>query len=112
MAALSRREHPFPNIPFRNKNGKINHPTWEQIEKNHDEQEKALKALIKCSKTLPKGEVVGAVIAFGVADGAAYYIVTKANPLTVAHIPYGDNYHVNGLMIRGLRKSDVKDYKY
>jgi len=67
----------------------------------------ALQELRERAASLPEGEVVGAFLSFPVADGFAHYVVTKARPLTVAHVPFGDGYRVAPMMIRGMRKSDV-----
>ena len=40
------------------------------------------------------------------ADDGAYYIITRAEPLTVAWIPYCDAYRAPAPWIRGLRKED------
>jgi hypothetical protein len=66
-----------------------------------------LDALQAKSDALPEGEIVGALIQFSVADGSAVYVVTKAKPLTVAHVPAFDGYRVHEAMIRGLRVADV-----
>lgn len=68
---------------------------------------KAFAALQAESDALPDGEVVGAMISFPWADGHAFYRVMRAKPLQVAHIPYMDAWHVDPLMIRGLRVADV-----
>ena len=68
---------------------------------------KALDALQVKSDALPKGEIVGAMLQFSVGDGSAVYVVTKASPLTVAHVPAFDGYRVHEATIRGLRVKDV-----
>jgi hypothetical protein len=50
---------------------------------------KLVEQLQNKSDSLPDGEVVGALVSFPVADGSAIYVVTKAKPLTVKHVPYG-----------------------
>lgn len=50
----------------------------------------ALEALIKRSDALTGKDLVGAVVTFPRGDGMAVYIVTKATPLTVQHVPYCD----------------------
>ena len=53
------------------------------------------------------GEVVGLVVKFPVADGHAVYRVSRASPLTLQHVPFGDAWRVPPAHIRGLRKSDI-----
>lgn len=55
-----------------------------------------------------KGGVVGRLLEFGVGDGYAVYLVTREKPLTVMHIPYADAYMASGILLRGLRLSDIK----
>ena len=70
-------------------------------------QNKVWEELQARSDGLPPGEVVGGLIKFQVADGYAVYIVTKAAPLTLTHVPFGDAYQVHDALIRGLRRADV-----
>ena len=77
--------------------------------RNWEKHEAMLDKLQTVSNSLPEGEVVGAVLHWPVADGSAFYTVLKEKPLTVAHIPYGDQYQVDKIMIRGLNKADVLD---
>lgn len=70
-------------------------------------ERKALDALRAKSDSLPNGEIVGAVVEFSVADGSAVYVVTKAKPLTLAHVPAFDGYKAHPALIRGLRIADV-----
>jgi len=53
------------------------------------------------------GDIVGLVLMFPAADGNAVYRVTKASPLTLQHVPFGDAYRVPPAHIRGLRKQDI-----
>src|SRR4030042_1123905 len=71
--------------------------------------ERMMDDLVARSDALKEGEIVGAVLAWPVADGRAYYVVTKESPLTLSHVPYLDNYAVDPVFIRGLRRSDVED---
>lgn len=49
-------------------------------------------------KAAGEGLAVGRKLSFSVADGAAYYLVTKVrkNDVAVQHIPYGDAWHWEG----------------
>jgi hypothetical protein len=66
-----------------------------------------LNKLMAVSDALPEGATVGAVLQYAVADGHAFYLVTKETPLTLQHIPFGDGYSIPAPMVRGLRKQDV-----
>ena len=69
--------------------------------------EALLKALEDKSASLPVGEIVGCLVSFPVADGQAVYVVTKERPLTLAHVPIGDKWHISDAHMRGLRKEDI-----
>ena len=45
---------------------------------------------------------------FPVADGSACYEIVKKNPLTLRHVPIGDEYRMHPAMLRGLTMTDVK----
>ena len=49
------------------------------------------------------------VLAFGVADGYAHYLVVKRKPLTLQHIYYMDGYQIPAAHVRGLTVADVDD---
>lgn len=67
---------------------------FEQLWANH---EKAREA----------GEVEGQIYSHPIADGAAYYLVTKAKPLTLCWINVGDCWQAPYPLIRGLRVADI-----
>jgi len=48
------------------------------------------------------------LIHFPVADGHAIYFIHSERPLVLQHVPYGDAYRADPILIRGLRLSDVK----
>ena len=52
-------------------------------------------------------EVIGKVIRTPRADSYAVYMVFKAKPLQLIHIPIGDAWHADACWIRGLRLVDV-----
>lgn len=79
--------------------------SWDDYDKRTSGQ---LSDLFHRSDALANGEIVGGLISFPVADGMAFYLVISASPLMVAHIPYGDAYMVNPILIRGLRADDVR----
>jgi len=72
-----------------------------------DSEKKAFDELLITARAVPKGVLVGLLVSFPYADGAAYYRVIKEKPLTLQHIPYGDAWQVPGYQIRGLRKEDI-----
>lgn len=73
-----------------------------------DHQAQLLDKIEANADALPDGEIVGALLDFPVADGKALYIVVKASPLQVSHLPFADAYSVHPAMIRGLTRSDVE----
>lgn len=79
---------------------------WEaDIEKQSKEMEnmRQVSAGIDIDKSL-----VGALLTFQIADGYAYYLVTKDKPLTLMHIPYMDGYQVHPILLKNLGAEDVK----
>ena len=98
MAVLDSKQHQLPPIDYtalgRNAIAETDH-------------EKAFEALLKTSTELKPGAVVGAMIRFQVADGYAFYLVTKERPLTIRHVSYSDGYQISDAHIRGLTKRDV-----
>lgn len=64
---------------------------------HYAKEEKDLKAIQDSSQ----------IMTFPVGDGSAMYKVVKENPLTLAHIPYGDAYQIAPAYIRGLQYSDL-----
>lgn len=69
-----------------------------------------LERLFEISGKIRLGaDPVGAMIKFGVADGYAFYRVVKADPLTLEHIPYGDSWHADHRLLRGLVLQDIWD---
>lgn len=62
------------------------------------------------ARTLDDDEYVGAIVRWQVADGYAEYLVTSmAGSGTLQHLPFLDAYTVDPALIRGLRKSDIKE---
>ncbi len=67
-----------------------------------------INAEIKRTQELLDSIPTDKVIKFPVADGYAYYFVKSLTPLVLQHIPYGDAWHANPILIRGLRRKDVE----
>jgi len=79
----------------------------EEIEAYIARTQGMLDRLMEASNAVVDGEVVGVVLQFPVADGHAIYRVSKASPLTLEHIPYGDAWRIAPAHIRGIRRQDV-----
>lgn len=70
-----------------------------------------LSALMDAGLETPDEDVVGFVMRFPVADGYAFYVVTKAKPLTIEWVQIGDSWQVPEYTLRGLRLGDIVDMK-
>jgi len=67
-----------------------------------------LDVLQEISDNLPAGEIKGGILAFGVADGSALYLVVKERPLTLQHIDFLDGYRVHYALIKGLNRANIE----
>ena len=56
----------------------------------------------------PDDPLAGKVCEWGVADGAAVYIVKSSSPLVLIHVRIGDCYQIHGAHLRGLRLKDIQ----
>ena len=83
----------------------------EGIESNLQKQHESLNALIKASDNVPDGKLTGIVVKFPIADGHAFYRVSREKPFTLQHIPFGDAYQIPMAHIRGLRKADIVEMR-
>lgn len=72
-----------------------------------ERQDKWLEEQMEETYNLPDGSIKGAIVRFQVADGYAYYKVMKIRPLTLRHLPIGDNWSIPDPYIRGLKKADI-----
>jgi hypothetical protein len=72
------------------------------------EEEAELVRLEKAAAKLLDGEIEGALVSFGVADGKAIYLVKSKSPLVLQHVPFFDGYRIDAAMIRGLRLADIQ----
>lgn len=70
--------------------------------------ETVYQELLKKSNSLDDDEVEGALLSFPVADGSALYLVTKASPLTLQHVPLWDAYQIPAAHLSGLRLAHVQ----
>ncbi|MHA2063249.1 MAG: hypothetical protein ACXABY_02590 [Candidatus Thorarchaeota archaeon] len=99
MARLDKYSYPLPKIDYQSP------LSWDETD-----HFKKMEELQEISDNLPKGEIKGGLISFGVADGSAIYIVVKTKPLTLQHVPFCDGYSVHPALIRGLNKADILDH--
>ncbi len=84
--------------------GALGYTDEEKLEKT----EYALHQLLLISESIDLTKtLVGVVVKFQVADGYAYYRVSKDRPLTLQHIPFCDAYQVHSATIRGLTRDDI-----
>lgn len=97
MATLSKKV----NAEFEMKNG-------EDFKTYDSRATKLMNEMQAVSDALPEDEITGGIISFPYADGHALYLVEKAKPLTLQHIPYMDAWQVDAALIRGLRVVDVQ----
>ena len=72
------------------------------------EEESELRRMEEAAAQLQDGEIKGALVSFGVADGKAIYLVKSESPLVLQHVPFFDGYRIDAAMIRGLRVDDVR----
>ena len=79
-------------------------PYMDQV---HPETEEDLKKLEEESRKATPKNPVGFLLSFPVADGRAIYRVAKTDPLTLEHVPYGDQWQIAKAHIRGIKLSDV-----
>jgi hypothetical protein len=56
-----------------------------------------------------KGQYVGGIIRFPVADGSADYMVMSLRPLKLMHLGWHDAWNADRITMRGLIAQDVKD---
>lgn len=96
MAKLAPKSFVFPYV---------SDDFMEQMDADEVIFEKLCKASEKVN--VDKGEVIGLVVSFPIADGYASYLVVNEKPLTLQHIPVRDRYQADYCTIRGLRKEDV-----
>lgn len=83
--------------------------TPDNINAQFDAQDRNLAEYQKASDAATLKNLVNLIMVFGVADGGAYYRVTKVKPFTLQHIPFGDGYAIPMAHIRGLTLEDAKE---
>ena len=70
--------------------------------------DKARALYAKGFRNANKGDLVGEIIKFPVADGYAEYMVESERPLKLVHLADWDEYSIPPAHIRGLRLTDVR----
>lgn len=100
MAKLLKNAYPITQPNWNNSYGS----NESLIEKQEAEMEDLFK---KSEKAQKEGKIEGLLWGFPVGDGAAWYLVTKADPLTLQWVPYMDAWRAPDYVIRGLRKGDL-----
>lgn len=84
------------------------YPTdWKNWQEHDEKYIKRLKSWV-LKNTKSENEIIGEIIRFSVADGQALYMIANIKPLEVIHIPVGDAWQADPILLRGLRLSDVK----
>ena len=87
-------------------------PGYKSWSEFYDAQDKKLQELLEASAKIdysnPKVSLKGAIVAFPRGDGSAYYIVTKDRPLTVAHIPFCDDWSTDWPTINGITAAWIR----
>lgn len=99
MAKLDPRPYPVPSLPFGCDSAALT-----AAFQAHDAIYEKLQA---ASVALPEGEVVGAFLTFPVGDGRACYLVVRAHPLTLQHVPVVDAYQIPSAHVRGITRREV-----
>lgn len=85
-------------------------PEWQEEYDQILREEKAELARLQAnSDLLDHGNIVGALLAFPVADGEAYYFVIQEKPLVLAHVDVGDGYCLEDWMLKGITRRDIED---
>lgn len=96
------KNYNFKEIPPGYKN-------WSEV---YDAQDKKLEELLAISSKIDysdtKASLKGAIVSFPRGDGAAYYIVTKDKPLTVANIQFGDAWSTDWPTINGITAAWIR----
>lgn len=90
-----------------------NQKEWQQksgesLDAYFERQDKMMSELETKAAKLPKGEYVGALLKFGVADGYAVYYVYSLKPLQLCHVPWSDAYRADRLIEKALNVTEVK----
>lgn len=103
MARLSKKQHPGnwgfdgDSVEYFARTDKL----FKEI------QENSLKVARRVAGAHYSEDATGFVMQFPVADGRAYYLVTKETPLTLQHIPIGDAWQIPPAHLRGITIADV-----
>lgn len=55
------------------------------------------------------GDLAGEEVSWQRGDGYARYVVYTEKPLALIHLPTGDAWQIEEIMVRGLRLSDIRE---
>lgn len=81
---------------------------WDSIQKVDDKYIADVKAdLVAKGFT---GSLVGEVVSFPYADGAAFYMVASLRPVALIHLPIGDAWRLPDAHERGLTAKDLRKH--
>lgn len=78
------------------------------VEKTMAREQDFIDKLAKIARNHGKGDLVGEVVRFGVADGYAQYMIWNHRPLELVHLPIGDAWQIPEAHARGLRISELR----
>tara|TARA_R100001244_G_C5077280_1_gene112959 strand:+ start:177 stop:503 length:327 start_codon:yes stop_codon:yes gene_type:complete len=74
---------------------------WKKLDKQYIDEVRAW-----CKEQNPKGQLVGEIFRYGVADGFAEYMVWSLQPLKLIHLEVGDAWH-----FQYIEKMNAKDIR-
>ena len=78
---------------------------FEEYERQQQKYIERVRQFVK--KRKPRGQLVGEIIRFGVADGYAQYMVASLRPLELIHLDLGDGYHFQ--YVERITAQDVRE---
>lgn len=83
---------------------------WQNQEKYREDEKKFIENLTSFVKRRKKGDLIGRIIQFPVADGYAQYMVAGLKPVELIHLPLMDGYQSEfaDLMTAGRIKEMVR----
>lgn len=84
-------------------------PSYKEWEKRFEIENEVYDKLAQEDREADeRGEYVGALITFPVADGSAIYRVASLSPLVVQHVGLGDSYNFDRYVIK-LNRDELKE---
>lgn len=98
MAKLSSKPYP----------GDWDFPEGADINAYFKKQDSQIDAIYAAQPDPDGPTLVGACLRFPRGDGYALYVVVKDKPLTLAHVPFGDNWSADECTLRGINADYVR----